>query len=431
MKLFGSQLIRVGVLLSLVSGMVAGCVSERMDIWADVKDMGPDIRTRHRYKLAGYKWKCPDEIRAYFQNPGLGDAKLNEWCKENERMIFMRYSTSFCRFQPNVFSDTGIPIVLNEVSSTQHSELFPTFVLSILSFFAFPAWIQGGGEDVVAINVGNADIDIGNVTVGMKSMKSLSLIIPSSLVLYGEGAGSRKDAGYSTSALVKNRIFFDRSETSAQDCVDGVMAYAIASRLKELEDSGQMDAILVQSNLRHDNSQFPHLQTKHSAPDVPSRTPPYRIISFVREDDSDFAYDFALEMNGNPSIETFFGIQGIFSREVLSAYKMEHPGADVSTLRVDVQPRLSDGRIVGRAAVLTIVILSQSYDANTRHGKMSVRFSAGQSVEARAWIRKNIETLVRDKNIVQNTDQLPSGATYYLLGERINGDTMEIEFKAE
>ena len=431
MKLLSTQLIRVGVSLSLVSGMLAGCVSERAYVWADVRDIGPNIRTRHRYKLSGYKWKCPDEIRAYFQNPGLGDAKLNEWCKENERMIFKRYSTAFSRFQPDVFSDSGIPILLNEVSSTQSSELFPTFVLSILSFFAFPAWIHGSGEDVIAINVGNADIDIGKVTVGMKSLESMSLIIPSSLVLFDDGADGAEDARYSKSALVTNRIFFDRSETSGQDCVDGVMAYAIASRLKEMEDSGQMDAILVQSNHRYENYPLPHLSPKHETSDVPSQKPPYRIVSFARKADSDFAYDFALEMNDNPSIETFFGIQGVFAREVLSAYKMEHPDVDVNSLKVDVQPQLSGGRIVGRAAVLTIVPLSQSYDANTRMGKLSVRFNIGQAVEARAWIRRNIETLVRDKNVALTTGQLPSAATYYLLGERVNGDTMEVEFKAE
>ena len=166
---------------------------------------------------------------------------------------------------------------------------------------AFPAWIQGSGEDVVAINVGNADIDIGKVTVGMKSMESLSLIIPSSLVLCGEGADSRKDAGYSMSALMKNRIFFDRSETPEQDRVDGVMAYAIASRLKELEDSGQMDAILVQSNYRDENSLIPSAQARNMPSDVPSQKSPYRIISFVREADSDFAYDFALEISITPT----------------------------------------------------------------------------------------------------------------------------------
>jgi len=417
---------RVFAAIVLSTALVGGCVSERTDVWADVKDFGPSIRTRHRYKLSGYRWKCPDEIRAYFQNPGLGNAKLNEWCRENERIIFNRYSAALYKHQPDVFSDTGIPIVLNEVSSTQSSDIFPTFVLSILSFFAFPAWIQGSGEDVVAIDVGNSGVGIGKVVVGMCSQESISLIIPSSLLLNGEGAHCEKDTGYSTSFFEKNRIFFDRYKTSERDGVGGIMAYAIASRLKELEDSGQIDAILVQGTHGDGN-----LKAKYKASTVPIQKPPYRIASFVRESNSDFAYAFALEMNGEPSIETFFGIQTIFVREVLSAYKMEHPDADVSNLKVDVQPRLLNGRIEGRVAVLTIVPLSQSYDTNTRRGRLSVRFHAGQSVEARAWIRKNIETLVRDKNIAQTTSRLPSAATYYLLGERIVGDTMEVEFKAE
>ena len=136
-------------------------------------------------------------------------------------------------------------------------------------------------------------------------------------------------------------------------------------------------------------------------------------------------------MSEDPSIEAFFAIQGVFAREVLDAYKAEYPTADVSTLRVYVLPQLVNGRIEGRAAVLTIAPVSLSYDANTRRGKLSVRFNAGQAEEARAWIRKNIETLARDKNIALTTGNPPPEAIYYSLGEKIEGDVMEIEFKTE
>lgn len=55
----------------------------------------------------------------------------------------------------------------------------------------------------------------------------------------------------------------------------------------------------------------------------------------------------------------------------------------------------------------------------------------GQSAEARAWARENIETLARDKNIALVTGQRPPDANYYLLGEKIDGNVMEIEFKTE
>jgi hypothetical protein len=158
----------------------------------------------------------------------------------------------------------------------------------------------------------------------------------------------------------------------------------------------------------------------------------YRIDSLVRESNSDFAYAFTLEMNGEPSIEAFFGIQGVFAREVLDVYMAEYPNADVSTLRVYVLPRLSHGRIEGRAKVLTIKPLSLSYDAATRRGKLSVRFNDGQMESARAWIRKNVETLARDKNIALVTGEIPPAAKFYLGREELkDGNVLEIEFKTE
>ena len=87
--------------------------------------------------------------------------------------------------------------------------------------------------------------------------------------------------------------------------------------------------------------------------------------------------------------------------------------------------------ITGRAAVLTIKPTSLTYDANTRRGKMAVKFGVGQAEEARAWIHRNIKTLARDKNIALTTGQLPPEATYYPLGEKVDGNVMEIEFKTE
>ena len=158
---------------------------------------------------------------------------------------------------------------------------------------------------------------------------------------------------------------------------------------------------------------------------------PYRILELARDQDSDFAYVFSLELNGKPSIMTFFEVQEAFADEVRIAYQKEHPGVDVSVLKVPVAPKLVNGRIEGRAEVLTIVPVSLSYDASTRRGRLSVRFNDGQMESARAWIRRNIETLARDKNIALVTGQLPPPATYYSLGEKIDGNVMEIEFKTE
>ena len=47
------------------------------------------------------------------------------------------------------------------------------------------------------------------------------------------------------------------------------------------------------------------------------------------------------------------------------------------------------------------------------------------------WMSYNIETLACDKNIALVTGQLPPAATYYSLGEKVDGNVMEIEFKTE
>ena len=225
---------------------------------------------------------------------------------------------------------------------------------------------------------------------------------------------------------------------------DRARVYAIAALLKKMEDSGEIDAALAKivaqkrdaerrrkaedEKLRLRQEAEKSIQMARSETDG---KPPYRIINLAREEGSDFAYTFSLELAENASIQTFFGVQNVFANEVLVAYMMEYPSANSTMLRVMVHPRLENGRIVGRAEVLTIAPVSLSYDAGTRRGKLSVRFSPGQAEEARKWIRKNIETLARDKNIAITTGQLPPAATYYSLGEKIDGNVLEIEFKTE
>ncbi|MBQ6471125.1 MAG: hypothetical protein IJJ33_04015, partial [Victivallales bacterium] len=71
------------------------------------------------------------------------------------------------------------------------------------------------------------------------------------------------------------------------------------------------------------------------------------------------------------------------------------------------------------------------YDAATRRGKLAVRFNPGQVEEARVYIQRNIETLVRDKNILLTTGERPPEGQYRSLGEKWNGDILEIEFETE
>ena len=157
----------------------------------------------------------------------------------------------------------------------------------------------------------------------------------------------------------------------------------------------------------------------------------YSLESLKWDEMKDSECLFTVKMNGACSIEAFFDIQRKFELNLRDVYVKMHPGVNPNSLVVDVRPSLDNGRISGRATVLTITPTLLIYDANTRRGKLAVRFNSGQAEEARTWIRRNIETLAKDKNIALVTGQLPPAATYYSLGEKIEGNVMEIEFKTE
>ncbi len=160
----------------------------------------------------------------------------------------------------------------------------------------------------------------------------------------------------------------------------------------------------------------------------------YNIISCERESGSDFAYRFVLELTGSDkSLRTFRSVQKEFRQAVKEDYVESFPGVNKDSLFVEFpEYKLNNGKIEGRAVVLTISVTSLSYDPNTRQGRLAVKVSANQYEEARKWIRKNIETLARDKNIALVTGEIPPAAKFYLGREELkDGNILEIEFKTE
>ena len=245
-----------------------------------------------------------------------------------------------------------------------------------------------------------------------------------------------------------------------------VVAHAVAFRLKEMEDAGQITDAMWQQASEDRKIRSEHIAKRaaeriiyemasQSAPrqiqqppvvqqppqviqvvreivrEPQVQTPAYSLESLKWDKDNDYACSFVVKMKGECSLDAFFEVQAKFERSIREYYCRNHRNAKEDSLVVVVRPNLKNGQIEGRAEVLTITPTSLSYDANTRRGKLSVRFNAGQAEEARKWIRKNIETLARDKNIALKTGKLPPEAIYYSLGEKVEGNVMEIEFKTE
>ena len=167
----------------------------------------------------------------------------------------------------------------------------------------------------------------------------------------------------------------------------------------------------------------------------PRCSPCYTIVSCKRDSGDDFSYRFVLALNGEMqnSLYTFRTIQQEFREAVKADYVESFPSAKRDTLFVDFpEYELGNGKIEGRAVVLTISATSLIYDPNTRTGKLAVKVNANQYEEARKWIRKNIETLARDKNIALTTGEIPPAAKFYLGREELkDGNVLEIEFKTE
>ena len=168
---------------------------------------------------------------------------------------------------------------------------------------------------------------------------------------------------------------------------------------------------------------------------IPQVAQTYRLVSCERESGHDFAYRFVLELTDTigQSIQTLQNVQSEFSSMVKNRYVESHTQADKESIGVEFSEfELKNGRISGRVVVLSFCVASLFYDPNTRTGKLAVKVNANQYEEARKWIRKNIETLARDKNIALTTGEIPPAAKFYLGREELKeGNVLEIEFRTE
>ena len=172
---------------------------------------------------------------------------------------------------------------------------------------------------------------------------------------------------------------------------------------------------------------------KKKAADV-STALKHNIVRLDRDSNKNFSYSFELELSENPVDlkNAFRGVLQEFAKSLKEDYIDAFPSADSASLEVSFSGFKRDGlRLSGSAAVLTLKPISLEYNSYNRKGIMSVRFAEGQSSEASAWIRRNIKTLVQDKNVALTNGSRPLEGKFIIINEKINGNVMTIEFKAE
>jgi len=321
---------------------------------------------------------------------------------------------------PNVFSDAGIPIRLQMSKYGGASKYGWTEVLCGFSLMLFPALHHSDTERTFEIIMADNDSVRGAFTITDAIERTEGLTPTAWLPFAGAPEHGDKRVYWRSGNAVGTEGMIQKARSEFYDnCPDFKregFVYGIVAKLKEMEDSGDVDAMLKK------------------IADAKSQIPGHQIVKFEKDEGCDFAYVFAIELlalHGNMD-NVAAAVAREFGEQIKEQYVAAYPYVSKTSLIVDFPELRVIGKLItGRAAVLTIAPVSMTYDADTRRGKVSVRFADGQCEEARKWIRKNIETLARDKNIALVTGQLPPAATYYSLGEKVDGNVMEIEFKTE
>lgn len=210
-------------------------------------------------------------------------------------------------------------------------------------------------------------------------------------------------------------------------------------RLAALSVQRQRETLAAQYLPQGQNLQHPQFsrqpQVVQIVQQVVQQEPPkpkFSITKFEPVDtDNDFSYSYEVTLNGDASPSDFFSMYESFVSDLKRIYQSMNPAVDMNFLRVDAKPSLRNGKFVGVARILTIQI-DVDYDAATRRGKIKARFGDGQEQFARAWVKRAImEPIVKDKNILLTTGETPPPGKYCSLGEKIVGNTLEMEFRTE
>ena len=399
----------VGLLPVLVALAVMGCIHRRVMCVANVEDVGPVVETKYRYCFADEKLR------------NSGD--------------FIKLKKAY----PKVFADDGIPFSVKSgglgSAMTKKSYGWTVACPYVCSLLTLPMlntteWDMDYVVDLVDMPDAHAEF-----SSCFRYDHAFAMWTPSPLLFYVGKFGNLGDSEKYDNC----RVFYSRNVQmmggldvvgeshgdSLKSCVcnpfmNEAYAYGLVVTLKKMEDAGLVDLWKDQSrNPTNDSS----LRTGKNL----------ELLSFGREQGSDFSYRFKIvNRKGDMSIREAREIRRLLIKTVREDYLCSNPYAVPSMLVVDFPIYdLKGSEVTGRAVVLRIDIRSLNYEPNTRRGIMRVRLDDGQLTEARNYVRRNIELIVRDKGVALEGGKIPDAASFRLLDEKLTDGLLEVNFKAE
>lgn len=398
----------VGLLPVLVALAVMGCSHRRVMCAANVEDVGPTVETKYRYCF------------------------VDEQLKNN----LVRFA-ALKKAYPKVFADDGIPFTATmpqaieggggdygmEKSSYGWTGVFP-YALSLLTLPACQTheWDHHYVVDLVDMPDAHAEF-----STCYRLDSAFAMWTPSPLLFYVSSVGDLGDESEYENA----RRFSCHNVQFASDDVIGEIkthpyganpayAYGLAVSLKKIEDAGLVDA----------------WRSKHRTLGTDEKTTlgaDIELLEFGRESGSDFAYRFKLRhQKGDMSLREAREVRKTLVKMIRSDYTTSNPYASATMLIVDFPVYdLRRAEVSGRAIVLQLDIRTLDYEPIARRGVMKIRLGETQLAEARNYLRRNIETIVRDKGVALEAGKLPTAATFRILDEKMSDGVLEVAFTAE
>ena len=413
------------ILSAFFAALVSGCAHTRVTAASNTRDYGDAIRTRFRYRLF-----CDDKDKDAFGRPYAYRIEMYRHC------------------YPDVFDDEGIPIRLSlkdTLKKEGHDDIAVTGLISLFTLGIIPSVSKEHSHRICEFSSVGRRIGSVEVCAHRDVAMPIPPFVPSPitpLVFLGDGE----------TCMSSNKKFVDHTYSvftmSSEYCGldDMAMAYGIASRLKELEDSGMIgerfatvarssqslsDATATRAKIQADAMARHGMASEVAGTDGSS---PFEIVRCDNERGKDFAYVFALRRRGGgaATLSDYGVMRTAFRSSIRAHYASLHPDLNPRTLVIDfTEYALKGGVINGRVAVLTISPESLTYDSASRRGVVRVRIGEGQFEDARRWIRRNLVSLVNRRGIASGGDALPKGARFYSEREEMRGGVLEVSFKTE
>lgn len=388
------------VVFAAVLLCVAGCSHSRASAIVSVGGGIHKVVTRNRYKLV--TGVSADGIQT--QMP------LQQLRSQNDSLI---------KHQPDVFAEDGMPFT---ISAGKHlgqylsgGNPFPT----LISLGILPQCHGFGVGESTSFDVLRNPDARATFEVYRRQDHAFSLFSPLALLCYK--GDPERPKGCENGSVVTLHSSDGNWICNYNDAYESAKAYAIAALLKKMEDDGR----IVVSNSMEDGRTTSQLY---------SDSDNFEIVDFKKDDGCEHRYSFTIKRRGggNVTMRETRDLKQSLRAMVRADYMASFPDVDSRSLVVDFPEFvLRDGMIVGKSAVLSLSVESLKYDANTRVGTMRIRIGENQFEDARRYARKNIESLVRDKNVALDAKAIPASATFYLRDERLKDDVLEITFMAE